>query len=1051
MNYPKIYSISTVGILKHYIHDYLLHPIRTDIIGPNGVGKSIIADLLQLMFVYDTENIKFGTDSLKNDQRSINTLPYQTSTAYCFLNVELSAGKFIIIGIAISAVKGTRIVPFVITKSAEIDTMPIDQLTLDEDEVIFSRDLLANKTIPVLQDLTRNLLKKGLYTNVFRTKDEVNRYYKFLFVKEVLPINLAIDKNLKAFAKVIQSFSKAKTLDLSKDKISKSLQEFLFEESDKEILDHYALQQESLDKILREYDTLNKYIKVLTDKQNKLSSLKEMELSYATAHKNYRRREIVQLADHLKMLKESGDQAREALRLFGDEVEILKGKLERFPEIEDFLEKRMVLAKNNLDNYGLYLDYQKTIDELNQGIDAMELNNLPVFNEDWRTACSSIMVKNHSASEFIDGLIYVNRYLTKYPNPNDIKNAWELQNRLLQQVSNALNSEREKLEKTYSLLKNQTEKSLFAWCANQNIPWSDDQKDLLLHFFSDPISKPDDPLINSRYLHPERLFLNQAVDMDREENGFWLNIGSLSEFIQYRPEQRLEMENNGGVPLAFILEKLSQDILNVDQKLAELAKINKGQLFDTEILDLEVDLSLINYDVVEKLESKMSYLVQWQEKLQDLKILRKMANEDLLLTKIDLPLNLEKFGSGPPRAILRVIVDQFHKRQLRLTKAKAQLTITLNTTQNKIDEINKDFEKQTINLQLGNDELMEMSKKYFAEFAENVDLDLVIEGSIDQLKQDYEDTYQKYRDNYRTIIIQYSENGNENPTGTANELDRNTYSFTVLEQALLGMKILSTDKIGDALNDANRNRLSIADGIRDNMLKVFENTLKRYRSYETQIQSLNDFFLGRIISNRFYFNLEFDAHPVLKIEFLEQLSSELRTAAREGEIQFDQSIDSFIETFFQKLTKMNERIPIAKLLNPKSYFKINMSLTDENKKEIPGSTGESYSAIALLGIARLSIVQKVPRKGLRFIILEEIGSLDKSNFNTFPEIAKEFDYQIITMAPHPFSAGLSDEWYAHHLIKGKGDKNINFFPSASYFKTKRNRTDLNVYLKKVSA
>lgn len=94
-------------------------------------------------------------------------------------------------------------------------------------------------------------------------------------------------------------------------------------------------------------------------------------------------------------------------------------------------------------------------------------------------------------------------------------------------------------------------------------------------------------------------------------------------------------------------------------------------------------------------------------------------------------------------------------------------------------------------------------------------------------------------------------------------------------------------------------------------------------------------------------------------------------------------------------------------------------------------------------------MQAEKRKGLRFIILEEIGSLDSSNFNTFPAIAREFDYQIITMSPHPFRTSLADEWYTHHLIKGKLDKNINFHPSASYFKTKDRKEDLETYLKKI--
>ena len=46
-NYPKIFSLSTVGIRQHNNCDYLLHPIRTDFTGDNGLGKSVIADLMQ--------------------------------------------------------------------------------------------------------------------------------------------------------------------------------------------------------------------------------------------------------------------------------------------------------------------------------------------------------------------------------------------------------------------------------------------------------------------------------------------------------------------------------------------------------------------------------------------------------------------------------------------------------------------------------------------------------------------------------------------------------------------------------------------------------------------------------------------------------------------------------------------------------------------------------------------------------------------------------------------------------------------------------------------
>lgn len=49
--YPRIFSLSTVGIIYHNNCDYLLHPLRTDFTGGSGSGKSVIADLLQLIFV----------------------------------------------------------------------------------------------------------------------------------------------------------------------------------------------------------------------------------------------------------------------------------------------------------------------------------------------------------------------------------------------------------------------------------------------------------------------------------------------------------------------------------------------------------------------------------------------------------------------------------------------------------------------------------------------------------------------------------------------------------------------------------------------------------------------------------------------------------------------------------------------------------------------------------------------------------------------------------------------------------------------------------------
>jgi hypothetical protein len=212
---------------------------------------------------------------------------------------------------------------------------------------------------------------------------------------------------------------------------------------------------------------------------------------------------------------------------------------------------------------------------------------------------------------------------------------------------------------------------------------------------------------------------------------------------------------------------------------------------------------------------------------------------------------------------------------------------------------------------------------------------------------------------------------------------------------------------------------------------------------------LNTFFHGKLISNRFYFKIEFESNPALDIKWIEQLR---RKFAQIAEAQIHEDLDPrrFIEEFHMNYTKSRKTVPLDVLLNPKRYFILNVKLTDENNRKIPGSTGESYTAIALLGIARLSIVQDGERPGLRFIILEESATLDNVNFNMFPAIAKEYGYQIITMTPKPYSIGGEEGWYIHQLLPGKDNRDINYPRVMSYFRTTKEQIQLDNYLNRKS-
>lgn len=349
MKYPRIYSLSTVGILKHYNSDYLFHPIRTDFVGANGIGKSIITDLLQMLFIYDSKDIYFGTDGIQT--RKIETLPYNTNLAYCLLTVEVDKGQFFIMGITISSQSRRKITPFVITKQTDL-TLTKEQLALNTNDLLFAEEVIQQDRILSLIDFAKILLtSRNLYLINFKTKEEIQNYYGFLYTKGLLSLNLALEKNYRAFSKVIQSFSKVKTFHLDKEHASDSLKDFLFEDSDMDFMNVFNKQQESLEKILREYKRLSADIESLKKKQNSLVELKMLNEQYAQAFKVYKTAEINQVYHKKKNTQANIDKLENDLSTKKREYEKLKKALEKLPKIESLVSIECEKANNNYDNY----------------------------------------------------------------------------------------------------------------------------------------------------------------------------------------------------------------------------------------------------------------------------------------------------------------------------------------------------------------------------------------------------------------------------------------------------------------------------------------------------------------------------------------------------------------------------------------------------------------------------------------------------------------------------------------------------------------------------
>ncbi|WP_341837912.1 hypothetical protein WJU16_08595 [Chitinophaga pollutisoli] len=1053
MSYPRIYSLSTVGVLKHYVHDYLFHPTRTDFVGSNGVGKSIIADLLQMVFVYDKDLIKFGTDGVKKEERQISTLPYKTKYAYCFLNIEVDTGKFITIGIQINSQKGKRIIPFVVTKQADMN-LKINELVLEKEGLIFARDLLkekesGEKEIVDIQELATFLYEKqGLRLNFFGNNESANTYYKFLYDKNILPLNLSQDKNLKAFAKVIQSFSKAKTLNLSGNQASRNLKEFLFEESDEDILSNFQKEQSELEKILREYESLNKDIQNLSNKQKRLISLRELEQSHKAKFKSFKEAELHNAYIELKQLQDREAEGKAAIATHQIELDELKTAIENLPAEEKVIKQGYEEADANFNMFNRYETLTTSIEKLGEDINELKMFILPEIAGSWNNEIQKIDILSRYNQDIKKEIAFAKPYLEKYRTLENIVRIRKEQLEILDELKSSLKKEKSVKEKLLSLLWNKDENGLLYWYI-KNLPVLDnEQLQAVLYYATTPVSEVTTPDNSAQYVNPDELI--RDFKANSSSKGIWLKLGALHQFIQFNPDAALLGDRaNLEQSVQQLMHKLNAEVSSINSKIEALEHITDGKPYDTSLFDHSFDISLVESSNIEKLKSAVACILQIDEKISQLRSQKKREEEELLEIK-----NRFKVAYDEPEVVKKELLKvrkEWSDKKDKFYEQKGARQTKLDSLESKIQRDKRDLQTIIDNLIKKQTEFNTLNSAYYKDFQENVEnFPSSTPKDIEALGRNYNELWEEYKTAFIGISNSFEETSNEKNPAVQLAIKDQGFSFRVLEEALLGSKIRSTDDIATALQEANQTRTTIANGIRDNMIKIFSKTTERYDKYDDQVKRINAFFVDRKISGKFYFKLEFDGNKEIKIDYIKQMAYEVRNTATKGELHFGQSIVDFIEDFFKKQAKIKDKIPIDKLLNPKTYFELSAKLTDQFGTEVPGSTGETYSAIALLGIARLSAVQKEKRNGLRFIILEELGSLDNTNFNTFPAIAEEFQYQIVTMAPHTFNIGLSDEWYAHHLIKGKEDDNINYCPSASYFKTKDSNEDLNIYINRIA-
>lgn len=1091
-SYPKIYSLSTVGVRQHYNTDFLLHDVRTDFTGDNGLGKSIIADLLQLIFVPKRDLWKPGTEGIDKNDRRIETIPLNkdfVNFAYAFLNIEKSKGKFIVIGVYIPK-KQVPVRPFIVQKSPDFD----DKRLITFDFPLKANDFLSDaNAILELDNLKRKLLLNDLYLKDFYQSEQIMDYFDLLYKNQILPIDLTRENNLKTFAKVLQSFSRAKTLDINN---SKSLQAFLFEDNE-DIKNLFEEQKEQLESLIKQYRRDSSAIADLNRKQTRLNSLKALFDKYVLAKEEYLSKDALNASSKFREAeknerenRERLEKAKENLIKYQAEEKQLKMAL---LELYCYLRQTCLILKNNYERRIQELSDEKINSKTQERdrlvnligkIEAVESvylrynNSIPAF--EIKLAEQKNVEKQKEKLEILKRIKHFNDFINSEWTV-DYTSAREFYKDKIEQLQQQISDTKAILE----LYESDNPNSFFYWAINQKTSLTLEQETLMMYLKELAINQPDKFTKGTRFIVNPSALINSYESVG---NGILLKLGEIREFVPFVSQQKFNDVNR-------IKSVLENDKITLKNALVEV------NAEFTKLRELENELNVIGYN--------QEYLELWKNRRrieeytfdsqlnegilnQILEVANNIDNLQTLRTKKD-ELQIEFNNIVEEKSRLKErstqIENMLFKYRQKANKLKDELTLPINEividdlkTLEELECLKEKYEtdieqqealletnKINVSTQDGiakgcegrKNDLVNILKKTEEEFnRKKLTLETETELKLDQLlilgeysdelimdlQQKHNDSKGNFHEEYTLITQSFDETKDKrNP-----ELENDKYNFHTLVRILCGK--LGLEGLGPELERLNEELLKFGDLQLRIILDVFGRVEREYENLKILVNKLNLFFKDNKISNSFHFKIDFIERKDISIEWIGRMKkiAQVKTIGRDLFTQLEEKDENLSpEQLIINIAKTYSSVKncdLAELLNPKFYFNLQVGLYDDDGQKNTGSGGQAYTALALLCIGRLSIIQSDGRQGIQFIIIEELSNIDDKNFNIFPDIAKQFGYQLLTMTPKPFGGYTNDDWFLHMLSKGH-DKYINYQPM-SFFKTRNSRELLEEYLQR---
>ncbi|MFV0580491.1 MAG: hypothetical protein ACK5N4_00425 [Parabacteroides gordonii] len=1065
--YPRIYSLSTVGIIHHQENDYIFHPARTDFIGDSGSGKSIIADLLQLIFV-GASAFRSATIPVQGkrepDGLVLRSPGKSLDYGYAFVNIEVADGQFITAGAYLeSTSKATR--PFVVQAGLAIEQGEFSPMT----KPLYAADFQDDECIIPLEDIIEYMEEKNL---IFKDWQRISFFHKVLYKNKILPLDLTDkDKVLKDYAKIIQSFSRGKELDTTR---SSSLLDFLFgQEKGKDFMNKYKSIVEEIEKNAVDYGKNNDEIVLLTQKCFQVSDLYKVLIEKKEAEKKYLTSQYVFLLRDYNLNKENLKkevytflQAQEDLS--GLQV-LVRSELEEAQRSRD---KKESAYEEISDIYNEWRQKKSLLDNANKMIEQLNIlpGDLAVCYEQYRTQKKEYIYYKELKDKLVGSRV-IDLFINSgwkgglaAGNSFYLQKTDELRNRLLQLHM---------VEQFHDI---NNPNSLIRWALSLQRNFTKEEESLIYHFQKYGMNKPNHPKPLDRYVcSPEELLKNTNIEPDAE--GFWISLGGINEFVNYVTEKQQSLNNDRETILQYFqsqVANIEQEKKTIEEELElwkklydivntldaparsvdiffhkpEIKKFQEIEVLNISPEQMEQSVkSLATKDLIEQsvknakeeqtlLYNQFMQLKNIVEIFPDL--IQKATSLLISISKKIKPYEVEWNTILQEQTIQAYKEDDYINADNKTEFFKDELTILSNTL-NKCDEL---IQLMT-NIENQENHLNMIETEYISLYTELPTIDsfpAVSRESVEEAKVFYYQRNTTYIDQYTNMVKgfipneQYKfETNHDFKELIANLLPDLFPEDMIIEEEVVGR----IKKRLEDINEKNRELNSKKIGkIQDLLTEV----KRQVEAQWDEIRRINRFFTSskKKISGAYNMKLEKTDSLQFPVSWLSQFKhkttldnmTDMFDVSILNELNTQVSIREKIMKAFCEITNNNSNdITLEDLLNPNSYIELSLDMKNRAGRNNKGSTGQTYAAIALLCIARLSIVgnkNNAQEDGLRFMPIDEAEGLG-SNFDLLSDIAEEYDYQILTFSINPL--GKYNEQHVYILNRNPDvEEEVNYAP-----------------------